>query len=73
MVPLGTFAGNCDIIDGTSQALLQDELSAVVCKQGTTGVEIGIFKDNGQLVLKKGLLDSSSQRGTNFVAIVKQS
>jgi hypothetical protein len=72
-MPLGTYAGDCAIIDGKSQALLTDELSAVICKQGTTGVELGIFKENGQLVLKKGDLDASSLRGTNFAPIVKQS
>src|SRR5260370_613260 len=45
-MPLGTFSGDCSIIDGKSLALLTDELSAVVCKKGGSGVELGIFKEN---------------------------
>ncbi len=72
-MPLGTYAGNCQIVDGKSQALLEGELSGVVCITGETGVEIGIFKENEQLVLKKGEIASGSTRGSNFTPIVKGS
>jgi hypothetical protein len=72
-MPLGTFAGNCQIVDGKAQALLQGELSGVVCTTGTTGVEIGIFKENEQLVLKRGDIASGSTRGSDFTPIVKGS
>lgn len=72
-MPLGTFPGNCEIVDGRSQALLQGELSGVVCKNGDAGVEIGIFKENEQLVLKRGEIASGSTRGSNFTPIVKES
>ncbi len=72
-MPLGTFPGNCEIVDGKSQALLQGELSGAVCHNGDTGVEIGIFKENEQLVLKRGEIVSGSTRGSNFAPIVKES
>jgi hypothetical protein len=73
-MPLGTYPGNCQIVDGKTQALLQGELSGVVCRSGDTGTEIGIFKEeNGQLVLKRGEIASADARGANFTPIVKQS
>jgi hypothetical protein len=72
-MPLGTYAGDCAIIDGKNQALLEGELSSVVCQSNGTGVELGIFKENEQLVLKKGDIATGSTRGSNFVPIVKQS
>jgi hypothetical protein len=72
-MPLGTYPGSCQIVDGKSQALLEGELSGVVCVSAGTGVEIGIFKENEQLVLKKGEIASGSTRGSNFTPIVKGS
>jgi hypothetical protein len=73
-MPLGTYPGNLSDCRWQMQALLQGELSGVVCMKGDTGVEIGIFKDEkDQLVLKKGDIVSGSTRGSNFAPIVKQS
>lgn len=72
-MPLGTFNGTCELVDGKTQALLQGELSGVVCRSGDTGVELGIFKENEQLVLKRGEITSGSTRGSNFTPIVKGS
>ena len=72
-LPLGTYPGDCAIVDGTSLVPLSGELTGVVCKKDTSGIEIGIFKENGNPVLKKGSLDPSSLRGINFAPIVKES
>ncbi|TSC68426.1 MAG: hypothetical protein G01um101456_659 [Parcubacteria group bacterium Gr01-1014_56] len=72
-MPLGTYAGSCEIIDGKTQALLEGEISGVVCRSSESGVEIGIFRENEQLILKKGIIESGSTRGSNFEPIVKQS
>jgi hypothetical protein len=73
-MPLGTYPGDCAIIDGKSQGLLEGELSGVVCRTADTGVEIGIFRDSDdQLVLKKGDVMSGSTRGSDFTPIVKES
>jgi hypothetical protein len=72
-MPLGTYPGSCEIVDGKSQALLQGELSGVVCMNGDTGTELGIFKDaDEQLVLKRGAIVQGSTRGSNFAPIVKE-
>lgn len=78
-MPLGTFAGDCVIVDGKDLALLSGELSGVVCRLpaqagvGETGIEIGIFKEGDELVLKKGDIGAGSERGSGFVPIVKES
>ena len=72
-MPLGTYAGSCEIIDGKSLALLENELSGIVCRSSESGVEIGIFRESGQLILKKGTIERGSTRGSSFEPIVKQS
>ncbi len=76
-MPLGIYAGICTIIDGKTQALLEGELSGVVCLSIDSdakdrGAEIGIFRENEQLLLKKGNIESGATRGSNFSPIVKQ-
>ena len=79
-MPLGTYAGDCEIIDGKKEALLEGELSGVVCRykmdtapsaEDVVGVEIGIFRENEQLILKKGSIMGGTERGSNFAPIVK--
>ncbi|MCE9541337.1 hypothetical protein K8R03_02125 [Candidatus Kaiserbacteria bacterium] len=60
----GTYTGNCSEIgasggiDGTG--LVQGELSGVQCYFAGGGDEIGVFSENGALVIKKGVLDEGS-------------
>jgi len=79
-MPLGTYAGACDIVDGKKESLLEGELSGVVCRynmaeapqaEDVVGVEVGIFRENDQLVLKKGSIMGGTKRGSNFTPIVK--
>ncbi len=72
-MPLGTYDGSCTVVDGKTQALLSGELSGVVCRADGAGIEIGVFKENGQLVLKKGTISSDDSRGMDFAPLVKQS
>lgn len=69
-VPLvvGAYAGECQ----NPESLLQDELSGIVCREGTGGTEIGVFSDNGELVLKEGAIDPATGRGANFAPIVRE-
>lgn len=68
-VPVGTYAGTCD--DPTS--LLAGELSSVLCEvEGGSGTEIGIFRENGDLVLKQAAIDPSTGRGKDFTPIVRK-
>jgi hypothetical protein len=70
-LPLGDYPGACTIVDGKTQALLSGELSGVVCQTETDGIELAIFKEDDQLVLKKGTIAQGSDRGSNFEPIVK--
>ncbi|MES2134906.1 MAG: hypothetical protein V4449_01530 [Patescibacteria group bacterium] len=53
----GTYEGNCSEIVGSSWQLMAGEQSGVICWWAGGGTELGVFEENGQLVIKKGLLD----------------
>lgn len=67
---LGSYTGSCSQIKDTGWTLLKDEVDGAICWWAGFGVEIGIFKENGKLVVKKGELyegdaETSGTRG-NF-------
>ncbi|MFA6050051.1 MAG: hypothetical protein WC761_02535 [Candidatus Paceibacterota bacterium] len=51
---VGTYQGSCAVIDGATWKLLLGEKSGVICWFAGGGSEIGIFEENGQMVLKVG-------------------
>jgi|SRR3989344_5110100 len=55
-VPVGTYTGTCFILDGVRWKLLPGELTGAVCDWQNAGKEIGIFDENGALVLKEGVV-----------------
>ena len=75
-VPLGTYDGNCFSIAGSQWELLRGEVSGAICYFAGGGTEIGVFEENGSLVLKQGDVEEGSAevpgfRG-NFVPLTKQ-
>ncbi|HVU80030.1 MAG TPA: hypothetical protein VHD37_01565 [Candidatus Paceibacterota bacterium] len=68
----GSYKGDCDEINGKSEPLLQDELSGIICRSGDKGVEIGVFRDGENLVLKRGVITGAEGRGTDFTPITKK-
>lgn len=74
-VQLGTFTGNCFAIEGSSWELLPGELSGAICYWAGGGTEIGVFRENGQLVLKKGYVEEGGAEGGGgrggFVPLVR--
>lgn len=54
---LGSHVGSCKQIKDTSWPLLQDEKDGAICWWAGAGVEIGIFEENGKLLVKKGFLE----------------
>ncbi|MFA5751165.1 MAG: hypothetical protein WCX79_03975 [Candidatus Paceibacterota bacterium] len=51
----GVYAGNCFVREGN---LFPGEIAPyVVCHQNGSGVELGVFKENENLFLKKGILE----------------
>lgn len=72
---VGTYQGDCSVIEGTSWELQDNELSGVICWFAGGGTEIGVFREDGELVVKKGELDEGSAetpgvRG-NFQALIE--
>ena len=67
-VPVGTYAGSCD----DPLTFLPGEISGVICKADGRGTEVGIFMENGRLVLEEAAIDPQSGRGVNFQPIKKQ-
>jgi hypothetical protein len=54
---VGTFDGSCLVINGSSWALAQNELTGVICWFGGAGDEVGIFYENSQYVVKQGVIE----------------
>src|SRR5262249_8403413 len=75
-VPLGRYEGDCFAVAGSQWPLLDTGLSGAVCEWQNAGQEIGVFEQNGALVLEQGDVaggdaDTPGTR-TNFVDLKKQ-
>ena len=58
---LGTAQGNCMIVDGSgTSALVEGEITSVVCSFGGAGTEYGVFYDAGTYVVKKGVIEEGT-------------
>lgn len=71
----GTYEGNCTDIKNSSWQLVAGEEVGAICWWAGGGVELGVFEEAGQLVIKKGLLDEGGAetpgiRG-NFETLLK--
>jgi len=75
-VPLGTFDGTCTAIAGSAWPFLPKEISGAICYFAGGGKEIGVFEEQGKLVLKQGDVSEGDAEhpGTrdNFVLLTKQ-
>lgn len=66
---LGTYEGKCSVMP--VHTLVKDEISGVVCWLAG-GDEIGVFKENGKLVVKsRGLTESPYYPDTDFETILE--
>jgi hypothetical protein len=63
-VPIGTYAGSCNLVDGDTAKLLANEVSGVICTLHGDGQEIAIFSEGGKLVLKQGVVHRSDNGTT---------
>ncbi len=63
---LGTYTGNCFDMKGSSWKLSENEVAGAVCWWAGGGHEIGVFKENGKLVVKVGELDEGSEEIPGF-------
>ncbi len=60
----GTYEGNCSQIASANSSwqLLAGEQSGVICWWAGGGIELGVFEENGKLLIKKGLLDEGGEQ-----------
>jgi hypothetical protein len=57
---IGEYDGTCAVIEGTAWDLLEGEKSGVICWWAGGGSEIGVFEENGTMVVKQGDLEEGS-------------
>lgn len=72
---VGTYAGSCSEIEESAWELLPGERSGVICWWAGGGQEIGVFEEEGKLVVKVGVLEegtaeTSGTRG-NFETLLE--
>ena len=53
----GTHEGECFVIEDSAWELLPQEQSGVICWFAGGGSEVGIFEEEDNLVVKRGLVD----------------
>lgn len=63
---LGIYQGSCSEIKGSSWSLVENEQSGVICWWAGGGTEIGVFEENGKLVVKKGTIEEGTAEGGGF-------
>ncbi len=63
---LGTYTGSCFDMKGSSWSLSENEVAGAICWWAGGGKEIGVFKENGGLVVKVGDLDEGSEETPGF-------
>lgn len=61
---LGRFQGTCSRREDAD--LLPDEKSAVLCWFAGGGTELGVFEEDGKLVVKQGVVDEGSAEEDGF-------
>ncbi|TAJ15856.1 hypothetical protein EPO56_00675 [Patescibacteria group bacterium] len=57
---LGQFSGSCAEIEGEIWKFAEGEKAGLVCWFAGGGVEIGVFEEDGRLVIKRGQVDEGS-------------
>lgn len=65
-VEVGTFDGNCFVVEESQWTLLSDELTGAICYFAGGGTEIGVFKEGDTLVLKKGVVEEGDAENPGF-------
>jgi hypothetical protein len=64
--PVGEFNGSCAEIDGTAWPLYEGEKTGVICWWAGGGSEVGVFVENGTLIVKEGDLDEGNAEIPGF-------
>lgn len=65
-VPVGTYTGSCATLEEAGYKPVEGELSGVVCWFAGGGTEIGVFSEDGALVLKQGDVDEGTAETPGF-------
>jgi hypothetical protein len=57
---VGVYEGSCFVVEDSEWPLLEGEVSGVICYFAGGGTELGMFEENGALVLKEGVVEEGS-------------
>lgn len=57
---LGARTGSCSTIESSSWTLLAGEQTGVICWFAGGGEELGVFQENGSLIVKAGILEEGT-------------
>ena len=63
---IGTYLGSCFEIAGSSWTLAENEKTGVICWFAGGGKEIGVFEEEGKLVVKTGDVEEGTAEGSGF-------
>jgi len=63
---VGTYTGSCFVIGESEWQYLDNEVTGVICWWAGGGSEVGVFRENGALVVKTGELDEGSAETPGF-------
>lgn len=58
---VGTFDGSCLVLNGSAWELAENELTGVICWFAGGGDEVGVFYENGEYVVKQGVLEEGME------------
>jgi hypothetical protein len=58
---VGTFDGSCLVVNGSSWELVENELTGVICWFAGGGDEVGVFYEEGEYVVKQGVLEEGAE------------
>lgn len=63
---VGTYDGSCSVIEASAWTLLENEKTGVICWWAGGGKEIGVFEEDGKLVVKVGELEEGNEEVDGF-------
>lgn len=68
---VGIYDGTCFDVAGSNWELVSGEISAVICYWAGGGTEIGVFEENGEYVVKEGVIEEPTEETDGIRGVFK--
>lgn len=62
----GKYEGSCSTLSEAQWERLEGQYDGVICRSDTGGAEVGIFEENGRLLVKRGLVEEGATAHETF-------